>query len=127
MGELRKARVDFVESLEQNGIKAVHYNEENIIPPVAIVLPDELYITFPQNVQKMRQTNVGIAIVVISSRGTGNAQADELDDMIEKVHAIINPYCQIESVSSPARMKVQNKEHLGAVFQIQHQITLEGE
>ena len=129
MGELSKFREDIVETLELAGIKAVGYNEKKrIIPPCAIVTPDEPYLRFPTTTQRMRQTNVGIAIIVIgSNRGTDQQKTHELDDMIEKVHAVLSPYLDIATVSAPGKVKVEGKDYIGSVFLTEYQITLEGE
>ncbi len=128
MGELKKARKDIVETLELAGIKAIQYNEKRIIPPVAIVVPDEVYLRFPTTAgMKMRQTNIGIAIVVIASHGTGTAQTDELDDMIETVYVALNKYLDITAVTAPGKVKHDGKEYFGSVFTTEYQIKLEGE
>ena len=126
MGLLSTARQDIKETLELNGIKAVGYNEDNILAPVAIIVPDEMYILPPANKQKMNQLNVGISVLVVASRGLKDKHADELDDLIEKVVLLLDEFMDIDYVTGPGKVSIKSQDHLGAVIHVQYQIKIGG-
>lgn len=111
MGNLRKVRQDFVETLEEAGIKSVHYNTENIKPPCAIIIPSENYVDLQANTLTMNQWNVSISVMLIAG-GTGNNHLDELDDLIEKTVLVLSDpekgACDIKKVVGPALAKLKN-------------------
>lgn len=129
MGSLSQARQDIKESLEEIGIKAVAYDlTENLIPPVALVVPDENYINLPAVSQRMNQWNVGISILLIASRGTDKRNADELDDLIENTILMLNDKkgIDIESVSSPGQLQLKKNDYFGSIVSVHYQIKLDG-
>lgn len=127
MGNLRQARKDIVDLLKENGIKAVHYDEKNIIPMVAIVVPNDNYILPPSSKLKMKQWNVGLSILLIASKGTEERNVDELDDFIEKVVMLLARYVEVDitSVTGPAHVSLNGNSYLGSVVSIEYQFELE--
>lgn len=128
MGNLKTARKDILETLEQAGIKAIAYDADTIIPPVAIVVPDDQYILPPARNQRMKQWNIGISILLIASKGTANRNADELDDLIEKTVLVLANYDSIDiaGVTGPGKVRVKGSDYLGSIVSVQHQLILEG-
>ncbi|AOZ63671.1 hypothetical protein SEA_WEASELS2_82 [Rhodococcus phage Weasels2] len=128
VGRLREARKLIKEALEDSGIKAVDYNESNIIPPVAIIVPNEEYILQPGKTQKLNEEmNVGLSILLVASRGLEPKNGDELDDLIQTAYVILGKFLDIDTASGPGQVSIKNNKYLGSVMQVQYQIKLGGE
>ncbi len=127
MGNLSKARKEIVDLLKEHGIKAIHYDEKNIIPMVAIVVPNDNYILPPSAKLRMKQWNVGLSILLIASKGTEERNVDELDDFIEKVVMLLARYVEVDitSVTGPAHVSLNGNSYLGSVVSIEYQFELE--
>lgn len=124
MGQLTQMRKDLEETLNLEGIKTVSYDTKDVLPPVAIVVPDDPYIIPPARNQRMKQWNVSLTILLIASRGSETENADELDDLIEKTYKVLSSYpdsIDINGVSAPAQIKIKGNNHFASVVNIEYQ------
>lgn len=116
MPKLKEVRKDLALTLTNYGIKTVSlFGTKDIRPPVNIITPTDNYISY-KNDARMNMWNVQLSVVVVSG-GLSEANADEVDDLIEKtIMAVADPNAalwSVDAVSGPQKIKFegQSKEY----------------
>ena len=81
--ELRKARKEIVDLLNDRGIRAYGYNSKDIIPPIVLVLPSSRYVRTARADQTMNSWPVGFTLLVVGGNVDEPSTLDALDDYLE--------------------------------------------
>ena len=106
------------------GIKAVHYNDENLKPPVAVVVPSEDYVDINATSMRMNTWNIKMSILIISG-GTTNNNLDELDDLLEKTIMVLSDpndgFCTLRRVLGPVPTKIKSNSYYSALVEVEYQ------
>ena len=130
MPKLKDVRKDLALTLTNHGIKTVSlFGTKDIRPPVNIITPTDDYIRYKTNA-KMNMWNVQLSVVVVSG-GLSEANADEVDDLIEAtIMAVADPnaaFWTIDAVSGPQKIKFegQSKEYYCGVVILSTETTLD--
>lgn len=117
-------RIDLAELLEENGIKSVHYNVERYVPPIALVVPDENYLSIRPG-DRFGEVNVAVQIIIIGGRTSTELASMELfDDMILMALKVLNDAYDVISVTPPREVTVSETTHYASIITVEDQIKL---
>jgi len=116
---LTDLREQVKDTLTAEGIKAVDYVQENIIPPVCVVVPANPYITLPEGNSFATNYSVGLHVLIIGGRGTNKTAATQIDSMIVNVIDALDDDWDITEVSAPQEMTLKGTSYMGAVVTLE--------
>lgn len=117
-------RLDIAELLSNEGIKSAHYNVERYVPPIALVIPDENYLSVRPG-DRFGEVNVAVQVILIGGRtATELASMEQFDDMILKALKVLNDSYDIVSVTPPREVSVNETSHYASIITIEDQIKL---
>lgn len=123
---LTDLRTEIADALTAAGIKAVEYVQENIVPPVAVVVPATPYITTPEGRNPFGEYNVNIHVLVIGGKGTNRTSATKIDSMIVDVLDALDDW-EITEVTAPQEMSLKGTPFMGAVVTLEQNTKLDKE
>lgn len=128
MTALNSLRAEVKQVLEGAGIRAIEYAENKVVPPIAVVVPDEPYIVRPEasRANTFGEFNVGIRVLLIAGKGTSKVQANELDSMIEKAVVALEDFDVVE-VTAPGETVLNGVSHFGSIISIEATLKFEEE
>lgn len=124
---LTSMREDVKADLEAVGLKAVEYVQENIVPPVCVVVPANPYITTPEGNAFGSQYSVGMHVLVIGAKGTNKTAATKIDSMVVEVVNALDDDWDITEVTAPQEMTLKGTPYIGAVVTLETNTKLEKE
>ena len=122
MSVLKKARVDFKETLETLGLQVYMYDEDSPKAPCVMVSPADPYMRpFSSEIKTMVSNwTVALLLIVIGKKGTKPANVDFIDESIENVVAAVEPHCTIVSVGRPGVVELSDGEYYGSVIEVEY-------
>lgn len=124
---LTTLREDISDALTEAGIKAVEYVQENIVPPVAVVVPADPYVTLPEGRNPYGSPySVKMQILVIAGKGTNKTTANKIDSMIVDVLDALDDW-DITEVTAPQEVRLKGVPYMGAVVTLESNTKLEKE
>lgn len=123
---LTSLREEIVDVLTEAGIKASEYVQENIVPPVAVVIPATPYITLPEGKNPFGEYNVNMQILLIAGKGTNKTAANKIDSMIVDVLDALEDW-DITEVTAPQEVRLKGTPFMGAVVTLEQNTKLEKE
>lgn len=123
MNSLTELRTDVANVLTTAGIKAVHYNVDRYTPPLALVVPDDNYVTVREG-DRFGSINVAIQVLLIGDKWTAKLGADKFDEMILDALKALGDEFDIVSVSAPSEVVINEEEHYASIIAIEVQIHL---
>lgn len=121
MGSLNSLREDVKAALGEAGIRAIEYAESKVVPPIAVVVPDDPYVIASTG-NTFGQYSVGIRVLLIGGKGTNKVAANELDGMIEKAVLALEDF-DVTEVSAPGETILNGTSHFGSIISIEATIT----
>ena len=127
MNTLTSMREDVVNALKAEDLKAVEYVQENIVPPVCVVVPANPYITTPDGNTFGNQYSVGMHVLVIGAKGTNKTAATKIDSMVVDVVNALDDDWDITEVTAPQEMTLKGISYIGAVVTLETNTKLEKE
>lgn len=120
---LSDIRQEIVAELEAVGLHAIDYNENKFVPPIAVVIPADPYLTRVDDTFGSMTAN--FAVLLIGTKGTAKVQAEYIDTMILKaVNALGDSLIE---VGQPGVVTVNGADYFGTELTLEVQIHLEGE
>lgn len=123
---LTSIREEIKDVLTEAGIKAVEYVQENIIPPVAVVVPATPYVTMPEGKNPFGEYSVNMQILLIAGKGTNKTSANKIDSMIVDVLDALDDW-DITEVTAPQEMSLKGVPYMGAVVTLEQNTKLDKE
>ena len=126
MNTLTSMREDVKAALEAEDLKAVEYVQENIVPPVCVVVPANPYVTTPDGNTFGNQYSVGMHVLVIGAKGTNKTAATKIDSMLTDVINALDDW-DITEVTAPQEMTLKGVSYIGAVVTLETNTKLEKE
>lgn len=123
---LTNIREEITDALTEAGIKAIEYVKENIVPPVAVVIPATPYVTLPEGKNPFGEYNINIMILLIAGKGTNKGTAEKIDSMIVDVLDALDDW-DITEVTAPQEMNLKGTPYMGAVVTLEQNTKLEKE
>lgn len=118
MNALTDLRTEITDALTEAGIKAAEYVQESIVPPVAVVIPADPYITLPGGKHPFGEYNVSINVLIIGGKGTNRTSARKIDSMIISVLDALDDW-DITEVTAPQEMNLKGIVFMGAVVTLE--------
>lgn len=115
LSTLLDLRTSISTTLNNAGIKAVEYVQENVVPPVCVVVPGDPYISVDSELNKFGQYEVTFSVLVIGGKGTNKSAADKLDLTIVNVVDTLDVDWEVTEVSAPQEMTLKGLPFLGVV------------
>lgn len=113
------------DALKAAGIASFEYVGEALTPPCAVVVPGEPYFT-RRSVDAsipFRKVRVGADVLLLVPRGEAKAEADAMDDLIQRAYAALNPLddLAIGTVSRPGviTIRTSGSKFVGSVISIE--------
>ena len=126
MSTLTTLRTDIAAALEAAGIHAIEHVAEVMQPPVAVVVPDDPYITTSGENLPYGHVVVRMSVLLISDKATNKAAASKIDSMIEQAYMALNDDWDITEVTTPGQVTVNGSTFLGSVISITQETKLSG-
>ena len=124
---LTSIREEIKDVLTAAGIKAAEYVQENIVPPVAVIVPASPYVTLPEGRNPYGSPyTVNMQILIIAGKGTNKTSANKIDSMIVDVIDALDDW-DITEVTAPQEMSLKGIPYMGAVVTLEHNTKLEKE
>lgn len=114
--DLAQLRADVAATLTAAGITSIDYVAETIVPPVAIVMPSDPYVS-DQDVP-FGHINVNLSVLVIGGKGTNQAAAQQIDSLIAQAYTALTAEYDVTEVSSPGQVTLNGQAFLGVVLSI---------
>lgn len=124
---LTTIRTDVKAALDLAGLKATEYVNENIVPPVCVVVPANPYITMPEGQNPFGQYSVGIHVLVIGGKGTNKTAASQIDSLLCTVIDTLEEDWDITEVTAPQEMSLKGIAYIGAVVTLETNTKIEKE
>lgn len=124
---LSSIREDIRDVLTEAGIKAVEYVQENIVPPVAVIVPATPYVTTPEGTNPFGHYTVSVSILLIAGKGTNRTAAAKIDSMIVECINALDDDWDIAEVTAPQEMNLKGIKFMGAVVTLETDTKLEKE
>lgn len=116
MSVLEQARAEVVDALKGADLNAAEYVGELVQPPIALVMPDEPYVTTTG--VRFGNVRVNLSVLLIGGRGTNRAAANALDLMIEAAYTALADDWDVTEVSQPGEVTLSGNSWLSAVVSI---------
>lgn len=124
---LTDLRTQVKDALTAAGIKTAEYVQENIVPPIVVVVPASPYITLPTDNRFATHYTVALNLLVIGGKGTNKAASTNLDLMLVSVLEALEDDWDITEVSGIQEMNLKGNPFLGAVVTLEVETTLNKE
>lgn len=125
LNTLTDLRTEIAEVLTGQGIKAIDYVGENIVPPVCVVVPADPYVIAADDVP-FGHFSVGINVLIIGAKGTNKTAAARIDSMIvDVIHALED--WDITEVRQPMEVTLKGQTFMGSVITLEQTTKLEKE
>lgn len=123
MNTLSEIRADVANTLNEAGIRAVDFNSTKVVPPVAVVIPDEQYLTVRTG-DRFGAYNVAIQVLILGPKATEKVAAVTMDELILKAVAALDEEFDVINVSAPGEARLNEANYFGSIINIEIQITL---
>lgn len=123
MNPLTEVREEIKQVLITNGFKAYDYMETRYTPPVALVIPDENYVSVREG-DRFGGLNVSIQVLLIGPRMTEKTGTEKFDVMILDALKALDDSFDIVTVMSPSEVTVKEAQHYASVITIEVQINI---
>jgi len=94
------------------GIKSQEYTAEALVPPVAVVVPGEPYLS-PSSTFGAHDVN--LQVLLIGGKGTNKTVTAQLDAMTETVIEALREW-DLANVAQPGLLTVNGARYLGTVL-----------
>lgn len=112
---LANIREEVADALTEAGIKATHYVNENFVPPICIVIPNDPYVS---RSDRFGMWTVSLQVLVIGGKGTNKTASDKLDSQIQKVVEALG-HEALSEVGQPGEVSINGAPHLAAVVSLE--------
>lgn len=127
LNTLTQVRQDIVDVLKAAGLNAIHYVGATIVPPVAIVVPADDYITTPQGENPFNAPySINLQILVIGQKATNATAAENMDFLIASVVEALTDW-DITEVTAPGEVSLKGITYSGAVLSLSTNTQIEKE
>lgn len=128
MSTLTKARKDVADALNEAGLKAVEYVQENIVPPVCVVLPNPSYVSAPVGQNPFKKPySIRMDVLVIGGKGTNKSAAERIDSMLASAIEALEDDWDITEVEAPQEVSIKGITYLGALVTLEENTNIEKE
>ena len=126
VNQLSDLRADISNLLNEAGIHSIDYGEPKIHPPVAVVLPNDDYVT-QRSGDTFGQFNVSIRVMLLGPKATASVASNTMDDLIVTALIALGDHFDVVSVSAPGEAQISNVSYFASVIDIDAQIILREE
>lgn len=123
MSALSDKRAEIRDALIAANLSAFSALPESVVAPLVFVTGADPYVTLDG--ATFRTVIVHHQISVVASPGINEQTADELDDLLERVVAVITPLVGDFEVDRPAQISLGGQEHPAVAITTQTEIRLE--
>lgn len=121
MSALAGARAGLIEALTTAGLSNYDYLPPQIHPPVVLIEPADPYL---QDAETFGGFIVTFDLYVITRRGTGQTQTQELDELLVKTVEAVSDGWDLAEVGRPYSLQVASTRYLTATVTVQTEIRL---
>ena len=123
MSALQAKRAELRDALREANFHAFSALPEQVAAPMVFVTGAEPYVTLDE--ASFRNVIVHHQITVVASAGINEQTADELDDLLAGVLAVINPLVADFEVDRPAHIALGGQEYPAVAITTRSEIPLE--
>lgn len=120
---LTTLREDVATILSEAGINSIGYAETRFVPPVALIVPDDDYVSLREG-SRFGHVNVALKVLLIGPRATEKVGAEQFDEMIITALKALSDEFEIVTVQSPGEVTVNDAPYFAAVITIEVEIKL---
>lgn len=115
---LKDLRAEIANCLSEAGIRTVDYAATRITPPLAVVQPEQNYIT--QEVgTTFGQYTITIEVLILGPNATAKVAADTMDDFLWSAVNALDEEFDIVSVTAPGEARLEGATYFGSVITIE--------
>lgn len=125
MNQLTELREDIANALNEAGIRAVEFNDTKLVPPIAVIIPDDQYIVARPGDQ-FGELSIGVQVLILGPRATEKVAATAMDELIVNAVVALEDF-DIVSVTAPGEATLNNVNYFGSIINIEVQIKLRKE
>lgn len=123
--QLTELREQIKTQLQDAGLHAFTFVPERVTPPFAFVGPRDPYLTYEQ--AAFGGVNVNNQVILVAGKGTNEAAAAELDQMIVTALAALDDDFPAREVDQPGRITISGSgEFLAVSIGLTTEIRLQG-
>lgn len=123
---LSEVRATVKTLLSEAGIRAVDYDTEKVVPPLALIVPDDNYVSLRDG-GRFGHHNVAIQVLLLGPNATAKVAAEKMDEMIVTALNALPEEYDIIAVTAPGEARLNDAVYYGSVINIEIQISLGGE
>lgn len=129
MAGLAELRARAAGALETAGLNAFDHVPERVVPPVAVVLPDQPYVIGDGEGDPPTMCGtfrVRLRVNVLGGRGTNDQAANQLDQLLTTaLLALESAGFDVGDVAEPAEVELNGAGFLGTVISLSDLVELE--
>lgn len=123
MSALKAKRDELKTALETAGYFAFSAVPEVAEPPLVYVAPNDPYVSLEG--ATFGGVIVHHQIIIVAAPGVNEERADELDDLVEGVMAVVLPLIGTLEVGRPGQISLNGQPHIGVAIDVETEIRLE--
>lgn len=123
MSALKAKRDELKTALTDAGFFAFSTVPETAAPPLVYVAPNEPYVSLEG--AAFGGVVVHHQIIVVAAQGVNEQRADELDDLVEGVFAVVAERVDRLEVGRPGQIAFNGQAHIGVAIDVETEIRLE--
>lgn len=121
MNALTEVRTDIANLLSEAGIRAVDFNETRIVPPLAVVIPSDEYITAKEG-NVYGHYNISIQVLILGPKATEKVASTKMDELIITAIGALDDHVDIINVSAPGEARLNDTNYFGSIIDIEVQL-----
>lgn len=120
---LKELRAEIANCLSEAGIRTVDYAATRITPPLAVVQPDDNYISVESGTTFGAYV-VTVQVLVLGPNATAKVAADQMDDLLWSAVNALDEEFDIVSVTAPGEARLDNATYFGSIITIETNTSL---
>ncbi len=118
---ITQTKINLANELINDGINTEYYIPPRITPPLAIISPDNTYVTQGDTFATFE---VGLNITLVAQSASNEKASEDLDELIVTAIGAIPAMWRIDSVEQPFALSANNAEYIATRMALTTQITI---
>ncbi len=118
---ITQAKINLANELISDGITTEYYVPPRITPPLAIISPDNTYVTQGDTFATFE---LGLNITLVAQSASNEKASEDLDELIVTAIGAIPAMWRIDSVEQPFALSANNAEYIATRMALTTQITI---
>ena len=121
MNVITQTKVNLANDLINDGINAEYYIPPRITPPLAIISPDNTYVSQGDTFATFE---LGLNVTLVAQTASNAKATEDLDELIVTAIGAIPAMWRIDSIDQPFALNANNTEYIATRMALTTQITI---